>query len=252
MWLSRNQVLKFADEMESSTCESRYSQSSCGSERFIVGVVYAHYRVRQPLSKSLTPLGLYEADYARRVYALCRVPEESVCLAHTGRTWYYPVYNFFLCLSEPTSQKSASARRPTDSFPVPRLPLARKSSLPAAVKAANPSRSLQRTSSTPMLPRSRRLTRATFPDSRAGYRAASQHFSLSWGAAKSGGAAAIVSKKVARRSVDRHLLKRRMLSVVRPYAATDRFLIAYARAGSPALSFTLLKQELTNLLARST
>jgi ribonuclease P protein component len=103
-----------------------------------------------------------------------------------------------------------------------------------------------------MLPRSRRLTRATFPDTRTAYRAVSPHFSLSWGPAKAGGAAAIVSKKVAKRSVDRHLLKRRMLAVVASYASPSRFLIAYARAGSPALSFTLVKQELTSLLARIT
>lgn len=102
-----------------------------------------------------------------------------------------------------------------------------------------------------MLPRRHRLSRATFPHGRDGSRAASPHFSLSWGVARSGGAAVVVSKKVARRSVDRHLLKRRMLAVMRPFVREDRFLVAYARTGAHTLPFKALKEELTALLIRT-
>lgn len=101
-----------------------------------------------------------------------------------------------------------------------------------------------------MLPRRSRLSRVTFPGGRTGSRAASPHFSILWGGAKSGGAAAVVSKKVARRSVDRHLLKRRMLAVIRPFAAEGRFLVVYARAGSPSLTYKALQEELSTLLIR--
>lgn len=103
-----------------------------------------------------------------------------------------------------------------------------------------------------MLPRRSRLSRAAFPDSRSSYRAASAHFSLIWAPAKAGGAAAVVSKKVARRSVDRHLLKRRMLEVLRPYADPSRSLVAYAKAGSLGLPYAAVRAELEPLLSRAT
>ena len=99
------------------------------------------------------------------------------------------------------------------------------------------------------LPRRLRLSRAAFPGALQGrHRAASEHFSLTWGA--KGGTAAVISKKVAKRSVDRHLLKRRMLETMRPYAKEGHSLIAYARSGAPSLSFPELKRELVSLLAR--
>jgi ribonuclease P protein component len=102
-----------------------------------------------------------------------------------------------------------------------------------------------------MLPHRLRLSRATFPGGNTGKRAATAHFSMLWGAASHGGASAVVSKKVARRSVDRHLLKRRMLAVIEPFAAAEQFLVVYARAGSPTLSFKELQEELTTLLSRT-
>lgn len=103
-----------------------------------------------------------------------------------------------------------------------------------------------------MLPRRSRLPRAAFPDARGAFRAASVHFSLSWAPVKAGGAAAVVSKKVARRAVDRHLLKRRMLEVLRPYASPSRSLVAYAKAGSLGLPYAAVKAELEPLLLRAT
>lgn len=102
-----------------------------------------------------------------------------------------------------------------------------------------------------MLPRRLRLTRTSFP--KGGGRAQTQHFSAVFGAsAQGGGAAAVVSKKVARRAVARNLIRRRMLEVMRPYALPQRFLVVYARAGSQNLSYNALARELTPLLDRIT
>lgn len=104
-----------------------------------------------------------------------------------------------------------------------------------------------------MLPRRSRLSRVSFPGPRAGFRGSTPHFSVVWGpSSHGGGAAAVVSKKVARRSVDRHLLKRRMLEAMRPFALPDRFLVVYAKAGSPTLAFRALAEELQSLLVKTT
>lgn len=102
-----------------------------------------------------------------------------------------------------------------------------------------------------MLPKRLRLSRAAFPAVSAGVRGASTHFS--YVATKTpgrSGCAAVVSKKVAKRSVDRHLLKRRMLSVAEEFCTPGRSLIVYARAGSLSLPFSTLKKELGELLNR--
>ena len=77
------------------------------------------------------------------------------------------------------------------------------------------------------------------------------HFSLSYGPSIQGGAAAIVSKAVAKRSVDRHLLKRRMLSVLRPHVRETMSLIAYARKDALTLSFKEVERELSELVSRT-
>lgn len=103
-----------------------------------------------------------------------------------------------------------------------------------------------------MLPRRSRLSRVSFPGPRAGFQASTPHFSAVWGpSTHGGGAAAVVSKKVARRSVDRHLLKRRMLQAMRPFALPDRFLVVYAKGGSHTLPFRALAEELQTLLAKT-
>ncbi len=68
------------------------------------------------------------------------------------------------------------------------------------------------------------------------------------GPSKLGGAAAVVSKTVAKSSPVRHLLKRRMLSVMKPFTRSDQYVVAYARSGSPLLSFKALSDELSRLL----
>jgi ribonuclease P protein component len=101
------------------------------------------------------------------------------------------------------------------------------------------------------LPRRLRLSRAAFGAALgARGRAASEHFSITKGPTLEGGAAVVISKKVAKRSVDRHLLKRRVLTILRPHISPRHSLVVYARAGAPALSFRTLKEELEILLSR--
>jgi ribonuclease P protein component len=103
-----------------------------------------------------------------------------------------------------------------------------------------------------------RLSRAHFATSSAAAshgpekRLASAHFSLSVRETKKGGGCAvIVSKKVAKLSVTRHLLKRRVLAVVRTHCLPGRIVMIYARPGAPSLDFPALEAELQDLLHRS-
>lgn len=99
-----------------------------------------------------------------------------------------------------------------------------------------------------MLPRPERLTRATFGTVATGKRAISAHFSVTYAKSDEGRAAAVVSKKIARLSVERHALKRRILAVSRPYVRAGRSFIVYARKGSTILTYPMLKKELEQLL----
>lgn len=99
-----------------------------------------------------------------------------------------------------------------------------------------------------MLPKSLRLTRQDFPDTRSLKRVTSPHFSVSYGDAPKGGVAVVVSKKVARLAVSRHLLKRRVLAILRPYASEKRLLVVHARAGAGTLPSPELKEELLSLV----
>ncbi len=97
-----------------------------------------------------------------------------------------------------------------------------------------------------------RLSRAHFAPLGPEKRLSSPSFSLSIReAAGTGGCAVVVSKKVAKLSVSRHLLKRRTLSILKPFCTKDIALVLYARAGSQALPYAALKQELEELLTRA-
>lgn len=103
-----------------------------------------------------------------------------------------------------------------------------------------------------MIPRTMRLSRAHFAPSGPEKRATSEHFSLSVRESQaSGGCAAVISKKTAKLSVSRHLLKRRILSVLKPWCSKDKAIIVYARAGAPTLTYQELKAELEELIART-
>ena len=99
-----------------------------------------------------------------------------------------------------------------------------------------------------MLPRSLRLSRREFPDTRGLKRASSDHFSISYGESPKGGAAVVISKKVARLAVSRHLLKRRIMSVIRPYMHEKLALVVHTRPGAASIPFPELKDELNSLL----
>lgn len=100
-----------------------------------------------------------------------------------------------------------------------------------------------------MLPKRLRLTRAEFVKAVTGRRAVSAHFSVTArNTAQNGGVAAVISKKVAKKAVDRHRLKRQIMEALRPHTSPTRSLIVYARAGSPTLPFQELKAELDALV----
>lgn len=143
----------------------------------------------------------------------------------------------------PTSQRSASALRPTASAHARRRLQASVSSLAAAARAA--------LSSPPssMLPRQRRLSRTGFGSLTRARKAQSLHLSLSWSTDTAHpGMAAVVSKKVAAQAVDRHLLKRRILAVLRDIALPNTAVVVFAKPGSANLPFPALKAELKELL----
>jgi ribonuclease P protein component len=82
-------------------------------------------------------------------------------------------------------------------------------------------------------------------------RAVSTHFSIT--VSKKGvGSAVVVSKKVAKSSVERHLLKRRVREAVAPWNSDAYALIVYARAGAGSLPYSAIVSELSPLLHRIT
>lgn len=101
-----------------------------------------------------------------------------------------------------------------------------------------------------MLPRRLRLTRASFPDTRTSKRVIGDHLSISYGAATpaKAGVSVVISKKVAKTAVARHLFKRRIMEIVRSELSNQQYLIIYARTGAAELSFSKLSMELYTLL----
>jgi len=71
---------------------------------------------------------------------------------------------------------------------------------------------------------------------------------VSYGDSPKGGASVVISKKVARLAVSRHLLKRRILAVLRPYASGKTVLVVHVRPGAASMPFPELKDELNSLL----
>jgi ribonuclease P protein component len=113
-----------------------------------------------------------------------------------------------------------------------------------------------------MLSRRTRISRQDFSlisGDKTAKRAASPHFSAVISAAGSG-IAVVVPKKVSKTAVGRHLLKRRVRAVLRPWFlhtlsampsdTVARAVIVFARAGADSLTFPELSAELTELLRR--
>lgn len=100
-----------------------------------------------------------------------------------------------------------------------------------------------------MLPRNLRLSRQGFDGMRGARTARSPHFSLSYKElAEHAGIAVVVPKKSVRSAVRRHLMKRRLLHLLRPYAGTARALIVSVRPGAADVPFPGLKDELISLI----
>ncbi len=64
------------------------------------------------------------------------------------------------------------------------------------------------------------------------------------------GSAVVVSKKVAKSSVQRHLIKRRVREVLAPWCSDSFGIIVYARAGTASLPYSEIQTELSPLLQR--
>jgi ribonuclease P protein component len=82
---------------------------------------------------------------------------------------------------------------------------------------------------------------------RSAKRLISRHFSIT-SSNKGIGVAVVVSKKVAKSSVERHLLKRRVREVVAPFSSDKNAIIVYARPGALLLPFSEITTEISALL----
>ncbi len=61
----------------------------------------------------------------------------------------------------------------------------------------------------------------------------------------------VISKKVAKLSISRHLLKRRISAILAPFYSDSQALAVFARPGSKELPFPELKTELLGLLEQA-
>lgn len=102
-----------------------------------------------------------------------------------------------------------------------------------------------------MLPKVKRLARADFTKVQKGKRAVTGHFSLSYHPSATSKAAVIVSKKVAKKATERHLLKRRVLALLSKALPPNTTLVVYARAKSQTLTFSQLREEVQDLLTKT-
>jgi ribonuclease P protein component len=96
------------------------------------------------------------------------------------------------------------------------------------------------------------LSRSDFTsvsNDRSAKRGSTPHFSVICSPLGTG-SAVVVSKKVAKRSVQRHLIKRRVREVIAPRCADSFGIIVYARAGAGALAYGEIQTELNPLLQR--
>lgn len=101
-----------------------------------------------------------------------------------------------------------------------------------------------------MFKRRKRLSREAFPAVlRCGRRLSSAHFTLA-ASSEAEGYAVVVSKKVARLSVARHKMKRRVLAALRTLSL-PRALIVMPKSSVAGLSYASVRDELAALLLKS-
>ncbi len=96
-----------------------------------------------------------------------------------------------------------------------------------------------------MFPRSERLSRGSFPEALAGKRLSTDHFSLV--ISQTPGYAVVVSKKVARLSTARHLLRRRVVAALRTLALPPG-LIVFPKSSAVSLAYRAIRAELAEAL----
>lgn len=99
-----------------------------------------------------------------------------------------------------------------------------------------------------MLPKENRLTRQDFTDIQGGKRTTTEHFSCTSHPSPLLKVAVVISKKVAKRAVDRHLLKRRIHSVIHKKSPPAGVYNIYARKDSLSLTYAQIETEIATLL----
>ena len=77
----------------------------------------------------------------------------------------------------------------------------------------------------------------------------SEHFSLSI-PREGSGYAVVVPKKLEKRAVGRHLLKRRVLSALKSYESLPSALVIFPKQEAFSLTYRQIKEELDTLLTR--
>ncbi len=99
-----------------------------------------------------------------------------------------------------------------------------------------------------------RLSRLDFNHFKVGRRLSGAFLSLALGAVGGrphGGFACVVSKKAARRAVDRNRIKRRVRAIIRESVLPkSSVLIVYAKAGASRATMDELREEIATLLRR--
>jgi len=99
-----------------------------------------------------------------------------------------------------------------------------------------------------MLPRRNRIHRTDFSATNKEKRTTTEHFSCTRADSLTLKVGIIISKKTAKKSTDRHLLKRRISAVVEKIKPQKAKYMIYARKGSETLTYAKIETEITKLL----
>lgn len=100
-----------------------------------------------------------------------------------------------------------------------------------------------------MLPSKNRLKRDDFKTLVGGKRTITEHFSCTSHPSTLLQVAVVISKKVATRAVDRHLLKRRIHTVIHKKSPPAGVYNIYARKNSHTLTYSQIEEEIATLLS---
>ncbi len=100
-----------------------------------------------------------------------------------------------------------------------------------------------------MFPQSKRLSRTAFPSALKGRRVSSPHLSAVF-SKETAGYAVVVSKKVAKLSVTRHKIKRRVLEALRTLPLPSLALILFPKVSVAQMTYQEVREELEGLLSK--